>query len=59
MTVILTVIPPGTTSKTRSHQMDGITDLSCKDGIVHHGVDGEEATHNRPHVGVRVPPSQE
>jgi hypothetical protein len=46
MTVILTVIPPGTTSKTRSHQMDGITDLSCKDGIVHHGVDGEEATHN-------------
>jgi hypothetical protein len=27
--------------------MDKTTDLSCKDSIAHHGVDGEEPTHNR------------
>jgi hypothetical protein len=27
--VIPTVIPPRRTSKTRSHQMDGVTDLTC------------------------------
>jgi len=27
--------------------MDSITDLSCKNGITHYGVDGWEATHNR------------
>jgi hypothetical protein len=26
--------------------MDGITELSCKNGITHYGVDGWEATHN-------------
>lgn len=38
--VILSVIPPRRTSKTRSHQMDVITDLTCKDGTAHHLVDG-------------------
>ena len=28
--------------------MDGITDLSCKNGITHYGVDGGEPTHNLP-----------
>jgi hypothetical protein len=27
--------------------MDGITDLTCKDGTAHHLVDGWEPTHNR------------
>jgi hypothetical protein len=45
--VILSVIPPRRTSKTRSHQMDSTTDLTCKDGTAHHVVDGWEATHNR------------
>jgi hypothetical protein len=44
--VILLVIPPRRTSKTRSNQMDVITDLTCKDGTAHHVVDGGEATHN-------------
>jgi hypothetical protein len=26
--------------------MDGITDLTCKDGTAHHLVDGLEPTHN-------------
>ena len=26
--------------------MDGITELSCKNGITHYGVDAWEATHN-------------
>jgi hypothetical protein len=30
--VILAVIPPGTTRKTRSHQTDGTANLTCKDG---------------------------
>jgi hypothetical protein len=53
--VILAVIPPGRTSKTRSHQMDGITELSCKNGITHYGVDAWEATHNRSVAGSRRP----
>src|SRR5215211_1270079 len=43
---ILSVIPPRRTSMTRSHQMDGITDLTCKDGTAHQLVDGWEPTHN-------------
>jgi hypothetical protein len=31
--------------------MDGITDLSCKNGITHYRVDGWEATHNRSVAG--------
>ena len=33
--------------------MDGITDLSCKNGITHYGVDGWEATHKRSDAGSR------
>ena len=35
--------------------MDGITDLSCKNGITHYGVDGWEATHNRSVAGSSSP----
>src|SRR5918994_7244162 len=49
----LTDAPPRRTNKTRSHQADGITDLSFDDGIAHHCADGEEPTHNRPVAGSR------
>ena len=35
--------------------MDGITDLSYKNGITHYGVDGWEATHNRSVAGSSSP----
>jgi hypothetical protein len=33
--------------------MDGITELSCKNGITQYGVDAWEATHNRSVAGSR------
>jgi hypothetical protein len=51
--VILAVIPPRTTSKTGSDQVDGIVDLTCKDGIGRVPLDGWGATHNRSVAGSR------
>jgi hypothetical protein len=33
--------------------MDGIPNPSCNDGIAHHGLDGQEPTHNRSVAGSR------
>jgi len=49
--VILAVIPPSTTRKTGSDQMDRPADLTSKDVTRCYPVDGREATHNRKVVG--------
>jgi hypothetical protein len=51
--VILAVIPPGTTRKTGSDQMDGPADLTSKDVTRCYPVVGWEATHNRSVAGSR------
>jgi hypothetical protein len=38
--VILSVIPPGTTRKTGGDQADGTADLTCEDSTKHHPLDG-------------------
>jgi hypothetical protein len=45
--VILSVIPPRTTSKTGSDQADGTPDLCCENATGRNHMDGEEPTHNR------------
>ena len=50
-TVILSVIPPRTTPETRSDQIDGTANLTCKDGTCQHAIDGHEPTHNRSVAG--------
>ena len=39
--------------KTRHHQTDDVSDLSCKDRTCQYGVDDREATHNRSVAGSR------
>src|SRR5215217_3584689 len=51
--VILAVIPPGITRKTRSDQTDGPADLTSKDVTRWYPMDGAEATHNRSVAGSR------
>jgi hypothetical protein len=51
--VILAVIPPGTTRKTRGDQADGTADLTSKDATRPYLLDGAEPTHNRSVAGSR------
>ena len=52
-TVILSVIPPRTTPETRSDQIDGTANLTCKDGTCQHAIDGHEPTYDRSVAGSR------
>ena len=45
-TVIFSVIPPRTTPETRSDQIDGTANLTCKDGTCQHSIDGHEPTYD-------------
>ena len=51
--VILTVIPPGTTSKTGGDQADWTADLTSVNDTRWYPVDAWEATHNRSVAGSR------